>query len=333
MKKYIVYKIVFKEHMAVYVGCTSNLKQRLSQHRECRTNTRIYNFIKKNNLVDDLELIPVASFNSKQEALTFEKRFIYRVSTMTLYNILNQTWTKECKFPASGLSGELSKSSKEWAVLNLKSKEVMNVISLKSFGDKNNLNYKDLHACALGKINISQGYKCFRKTEWDSFTDEQKDYYASDAFLNNLKEVKSQKLFNVNAKEYIVLTPDGDKLNVIGLDRYAESKGLNKGNLASTAMPKNYGKYCKGYRAFRINDWNNFTQQQINDILSASKTYRIAGKPKRKDVGNQQPSCGNTEGSTTIESMIDESQLEASRVGHKLLVSEAVGIRKYDDIV
>jgi predicted GIY-YIG superfamily endonuclease len=333
MKKYIVYKIMFKEQMAVYVGCTNNLKQRLSQHKECRTNTRIYNFIKKNNLINEIELIPIHSFDDRKEALNFEKKFIYRISTMTLYNILNESWIKGCKFPASGLSGGLSKSSKEWVVLNLKTKEVIDVISLRDFGFKNNLNYKDLHACALGKINVSQGYKCFKKSDWDSFTQEQKDYYASDKLFNDLKKIKADKLFNSNAKEYVIITPNQEIIRTKGLDRYAELMGLNKGNLSATAMPKHYGKYCKGYRAFRIEDWNNFTQQEISNILSESKTYRIAGKSKRKDVGNQQPSHSNMEGSTTIENMLDESQVEVSRVGHKLLVSEAVGIRKYDDIV
>ena len=185
----------------------------------------------------------------------------------------------------------------------------------------------------MGKIKTSQGYKCFSKNNWESISIEEKEYYISGQFIIDNKKANAENLFKRNAKEYIVVTPNQEIIKVLGLDKYADENQLNKGNLAATAMPKNYGKYCKGYRAFRIDDWNNFTQQQISDILSASKTYRIAGKPKRKDVGNQQPSHLIMEGSTTIESILDQNQVEVSRVGHKLLVSEAVGTRKCDDIV
>lgn len=324
---------MFKEQMAVYVGCTNNLMRRLHQHRSCSKGTRLYNFINKNNLIDLIKLIPIAEFDHRNEALSFERKLIHRISKMTAYNILNEAYTKGYSFTNTGLTGELCKSSMEWVLINLKTKEIINVISLSNFGRINNLNYKDLNACALGKIHVSQGYKCFKKEKWDSFSEDEKLYYVNSTFLKDIEEYNKKKKIERTSKEYIIITPQQEVLKIKGLDRYAELNGLNKGNLSATSMPKNYGKYCSGYRAFRINDWNNFTQQEIKDILSASKTYRIAGKPKRKDVGNQQPSHLLMEGSTTIENIFDESQIEVSRVGHKRLMSEAVGTRKCDDIV
>jgi len=333
MKKYIVYKIVFKEQMAIYIGCTSDLKQRTSQHRSSVSKTRLYNFVKKHDLKDIIELIPVSEFENKSDALNYEKRFINKVGKITAYNVLNEMWLEGCKFPASGVSGALSKSAKKWVLIELKSKSIKEVVSLKNFSERERLNYRDLHACAVGKTKTSQGYKCFYASDWDSMSKEKKSYYISGQFIIDDKDVRMKSLFKRSAKEYVIITPEQEVKSIIGLDTFAGRMNLNKGNLAATAMLKNRNKFCKGYKAFRIDDWKNLTEQEKEDILSASKTYRIAGKPKRKDVGNQQPSCLKTEGSTTIESMFDESQIEVSRVGHKRLMSEAVGTRKCDDIV
>jgi len=324
---------MFEEQMAIYIGCTSDLRRRTNQHRSCNKKTRFYNFVKKHDLKDDIRLIPISEFEHKSKALDYEKLFINRAGRMTAYNVLNETWIEGCKFPASGMAGELSKSSKKWVVIDINSKSVQSVISLKEFSERSSLRYKDLHACAVGKIKTSQGYKCFRDSDWESMNEEKRNYYISGQFLIDDLEVRSISHFKRFAKEYIVITPDQEIKTVLGLDVFADKMNLNKGNLAATAMIKNRNKFCKGYKAFRISDWNNFTEQEREDILSASKTYRIAGKSKRRDVGNQQPSHLTVEGSTTIENMVDESQLEVSRVGHKLLVSEAVGTRKCDDIV
>ena len=211
------------------------------------------------------------SFNDRKIAFSFEKRFVQKVANTTTLNVLNENYTVNSR--RKGLIGIDNPSSKSFVVANVRSGEVHEVEVLKDFCKTKNLKYKLLHGTSTGKQHLHKDYKCFSINQWENLSEDDLNLLLNGGYEWYMKDELKKKVSSRCKKEYIVLSNTGSIATIYGLDNFAESHGINKGNLHATAMKKNWGKRAGGFRAFKKEDWNKLTEEEKNLILSESKTH------------------------------------------------------------
>ena len=242
---YYIYKIKLGNN-EIYVGCTNNLRRRKDQHNENIRNRSskfgdYVNRIYPNFQLELEDLVEVNRIKDRSQALQFEKQLTMQYEKDG-FVMLNDNYTKNC----SRKNKNLGNTSKEYYVIDIVSNTVEYVENLRQYSIKNNFAYKSLQD-SIKKTHVYKGrYKAFHKSDWEAI--ENKSYYLSGKFLEDINKANKKKLINHNAKKYEVETPDGRLITVENLDQFARDKGINSGNLHNSYRS---GKRCKGYIVIR----------------------------------------------------------------------------------
>jgi len=272
-KTYVVYKLYFDNSDKFYIGKTCNIKSRIYNHKKesvsNKYNTYKNNWLKKhlsNN--EELKYEILFETTNEQEAYEVEHKMIIQTSDKNVncfYSIQHPSNKSE-----SGLLRMAEIFGKEYILIN-KTGIVTEVLSLSRFARENNLNYKDLNACAKKQINSSQGYKVFFKEDWDDFSEkEKKEEIDSFKVYDQYKTEKFKSSGDNLRKEYTVITPSGNVDVVIGLSTYIKNNNLNDGNMFS-ALSRS--KPYKGYHVFYKEIWDSFDNDTKNIYINKSKSY------------------------------------------------------------
>jgi len=281
-KIYVVYKLYFENSDKFYIGKTCNMKSRINAHKKealaRKYRTYKINWLRK-HLLNDEELKSEILFrtNDEREAYDVEQKFIIKTSNDNVncsYNLQYPSNKSE-----AGLLRMAEIFGKDYIIIN-KQGTFLYVHSLSRFSRENNLNYKDLNACARKKINSSQGYKVFYKDDWDDFSEEEKQLeIEKHKKYNQYKTEKFKCSGDKYRKEYIIIEPTGNVTEIVGLSRYVKDNKLNDGNMTS-ALTNN--KLYKGYQVFYKSEWYEFDQDTRTKLISNSKNYLPRGSKRYK---------------------------------------------------
>lgn len=276
-KEYVVYKLYFETSDKFYIGKTSNIAKRKYDHinQALTKNIKTYknNWLRKHlNYDEELKYEILYRTKNENEAYEVEQKIIIQTSKENVncvYSLQHPSNKSE-----EGLLRMAELFGKEYILID-KSGNITEVLSLSRFGRENNLNYKDLNACARKKINSSQGYKVFFKEDWDDFSKKEQlklindfkvyDQYKTKKFISSGDNYK---------KEYIIIEPTGKIIDTRGLSLYIKTNNLNDGNMFS-ALSK--AKPYKGYQVFYKEKWNTLSNIEKNNLIIQSKNYKLNG--------------------------------------------------------
>ncbi len=272
-RKFVVYELYFENSNKIYIGKTYNIKSRINTHiKEAlakKYNTYKNNWIRKHLHNDEqLKYKILYETSNEQDAYEVEHKLILKTSN---YNV-------NCFYNLDHPSNRSTKGLLKMAeifgkdyILITKNRSIIEVKSLSKFGRDNNLNYKDLNACAKKKLKSSQGYKVFYRNDWLDLTLEERaieienfkcyDQYKTKEFLesgNNLR------------KKYVIINPHGIIEEIIGLSTYIKKNKLNDGNMFS-ALSKQ--RPCKGYQVFYKKVWDDLLPEDKSKYIAISKNY------------------------------------------------------------
>lgn len=187
-------------------------------------------------------MVVIRTFKDRGEALTFERSTVLSLNESGK-RLLNNNYTDTCT--RVGVSGAKNPTSKRYVFVDFGNKTAQLTGELRLLCEKNGLCYKSVIATAKGKeVSYKNRYLVRYESDWESFTDEEKKHIVNGDWVAERRKKQRQRLSNLYAKEYLVRTPTGDEIKVRNLDKFAESVGVNKGNLhASFSSPYTAGGY------------------------------------------------------------------------------------------
>lgn len=243
---YYVYKITLNN--SLYIGCTNNLQRRKDQHNENarKLKSKFGAFLNQNNIIlqkSDLEII--RSFEDRKEALNYERYITLEYAKQGI-SLLNDNYTNECTRKGKNIGN----TAKDYVVIDILTHSYTIVHDLRQYAVNSKLfSYKSIQD-TLKKVHICKNrYKAFYLKDWECIED--KDYYLSGKFLEDINIKNKISAVNKTSKRYKVLTPVGEIIEVKNLDKYAREVGVSSGTLHSTYKS---GKTVRGYRVIeRLN--------------------------------------------------------------------------------
>jgi len=244
---YFVYKVHFSKYNATYIGCTNNIRRRKDQHNgNARTGRSFFGrFLSSAGIVlseSDLEV--VGEFSERSEALKVERDMTLALSETGVL-VLNDLYSDHCT--KKGLKGAENPASKRYVLIDTALHTVEPVDDMHSWCDEHDgVSYKTLIGTAKRKPYIHKGRYLVRHIEeWESMsTDEQLDLVSGDWYTRHLEENRAKHVL-VASKRYLVMSPNGETIEVTNLDKFARDNGINCGNLHATLGT---GKRAAGYK-------------------------------------------------------------------------------------
>lgn len=211
METYKIYKITNKINGHFYIGYTKlTLQKRFNLHTKATTSKMpIVSAIKKYG-TDNFIIELLYEFDNKLEATNCEIRLIEELKPD--YNIHRGGTGGPMYGPMNGMYGK--KHTDEW--LKNKSKNMMR---------ENNPMWKKTHTTDVKKVlsELKIGH-----TPWNKG----KTCVYSDETITKWKKPKTQEHKNKLKKQYIFISPIGEKVSVFGLTEFCEKNNLNKGAMS-----------------------------------------------------------------------------------------------------
>ena len=211
MKTYKIYKITNKTNGHFYIGYTKlTLQKRFKLHTKATTTKMpIVSAIKKYG-IDNFIIELLYEFDNKLEATNCEIRLIEELKPD--YNIHRGGTGGPMYGPMNGMYGK--KHTDEW--LKNKSESMM---------QENNPMWKKTHTDDVKKVlsELKMGH-----TPWNKG----KTCVYSDETIIKWKKPKTQEHKNKLKKQYIFISPTGEKVSVFGLTEFCEKNNLNKGAMS-----------------------------------------------------------------------------------------------------
>ena len=244
---YYVYKVNIDAHNAVYVGCTNNIRRRKDQHNEnARKNKGFFGrFLNSCGIVlSESDFSIVAEFEDRHAALEREKQeTVSLIGTGVL--ILNDIYSDHCS--RKGLAGEYNPASKTYVVIDTIKHEHEVVDDMHQWCDAHEgVSYKTMIGTAKRKPKMHKGRYIAREiSEWDSLSDSERDDLVSGKWYADSIDANLRKHVERMSKTYLLTTPNGDKIEVHNLDKFARDNGINCGNLHASLKS---GRSASGYR-------------------------------------------------------------------------------------
>ena len=240
---YYVYKILLPFNH-VYIGTSNNLRRRKDQHNENARKQKSYfgKYLWENNTIlslDNFEII----YSSEDRKLALEKEdyYIRYYDNHNDYISLNESKTKIEK-----KKNIIHKTSMNFVIVDFINHKFIIVNNLRDYELKNGFSRGSIHRTCMNKYSVTQNkYKAFHLEEWNSMSEELKEFYLSGKFLlEKEQKIRENKIF-INQKEYLLESKKGEIIKIKNLDKFAEENGINKGDLHNSYNDKHW---CKGYR-------------------------------------------------------------------------------------
>ena len=228
-----------------YVGCTSNIKRRTTQHNDNIKNkrNRFSKYINENYpdlKLKNTDLKVKASFENRKEAFQYEKKLTKSYIGKCI--LLNDNYNIDC----SRKGKNLGNTSKSYILINIESHTETIIYDLRQHCLNNNLDYKLIQRTVNGNKLAYSKYKVFYYSIWEDI--QNKDYYLSGQFyIDYLNKIKQERI-KKSCKQYLVKIPNGEIVKVTNLDKFARENNLTSGTLHST-FKKN--KPTKGFQVIK----------------------------------------------------------------------------------
>lgn len=228
-----------------YVGCTSDIKRRTTQHNDNIKNkrNRFSKYINENYpdlKLKNTDLKVKASFENRKEAFQYEKKLTKSYIGKCI--LLNDNYNIDC----SRKGKNLGNTSKSYVLINTESHTETIIYDLRQHCLNNNLDYKLIQRTVNGNKLAYSKYKVFYYSIWEDI--QNKDYYLSGQFyIDYLNKIKQERI-KKSCKQYLVKTPNGEIVKITNLDKFARENNLTSGTLHST-FKKN--KPTKGFQVIK----------------------------------------------------------------------------------
>ena len=247
---YFVYKITLKEYNATYVGCSCNVKNRISKHNDAaRKETTFFGkFLKDHGIklnYSDAEII--AEFEDRHEALTFERETTLAMNGTDVF-VLNNNYSDHCT--RVGLFGKDNPFSKVYVVVDMKTHTFETVDDMHVWVKSHNgTEYKNLIGTSKRKPYVHKNrYVARELNEWNSLNEQEKEALISGEWYKRHLENNRENHIKKASKTYLVQMPNGDKVEVTNLDKFAREHGINDGNLHASLTSN---KSASGYKVLK----------------------------------------------------------------------------------
>lgn len=250
MKKsrFVVYKLFFESSDKIYVGKTFDIKKRITDHIYTATvlgeRTHKGAWIRKHIKTSEIKHEILFETEDEQSAYDKELEFIKMftengVRLVNTMRLVQAGGNKGVRPLSEAVKKKMSRLFGIPHVLINKKGEIYHTESLKAFGEANGLDYKGLHSSASGRIFMSQGYKVFKKHDWDALDSE-----AREEIIDKVKKYNPYRTPPTIAckkdqrREFWLLNLDGSIEHGIGAEQYFIKMGYNSGNLFYTQKIK-----------------------------------------------------------------------------------------------
>lgn len=326
---YEIYKLYFKETPdKLYIGRTNNPKRRFNQHMwdslhpEAKQTTYKSNWIRKHiKQGHKLYLETLFVTDCRIECSEKEAYFMhyYKEQGFTLTNtILNATLTHEGKrpFTKKAKKSMSERFGKEFTIIN-KVGHVFYVKSLRAWAEKSGLNYKDLHACASGKMKSSQSYKSYTKINWLSLTKEERKKEIQDFIEYDWRKENSlriQEWGKAVSRSYLVLDKNTQSFyEILGFSQFIRERDLNVGNIFNTRFYSN--RWSRGYKVFPKEMWDGFSEEQRIYFLAHLKPCEFREPPNLKVyLEKDNPERVTQTNTISINNLLDSNKRRSKKV-------------------
>lgn len=211
MKTYKIYEITNKINGHNYIGYTKlSLEKRFNLHNNSKTKKMpIVSAIKKYGC-NNFEIKLLCDFDTKEEAISQE--IILIKEKKPYYNIHHGGTGGPMYGPMNGMYGK--KHTELW----LKNKS-------KSMTGENNPMFNKTHT---DEVKLILSKKKIGHTPWNK----NKTGVYSQETLSKFKRPKTEEHKNKLKKQYIFISPTGEKVSVFGLTEFCTDNGLNKGAMS-----------------------------------------------------------------------------------------------------
>lgn len=291
----VVYRLYFKNIDGEYIGKSSDFKRRISDHKRNMkkpNKTRLAKWIYENRN-KELSFDILGEYDNDKDALIKESEEILdRIKKDKL--ILNSTLDLNIQSTVEKTQKLIERSRKSCSrkyILIDKTGKIYRAFSLRQWAQIKNLNYKDLNACARGKLKSSQSYKVFYREDWKKFSKKDKlDIISRFRIYDSNKESgKSRmKTFWITYKNMIT--------KITNIKRFAIENNLNVEGLYLTSKKKQ--KQYKGYSVFSTEKEATESIERLQEEIPVANSFNSEEPQTSKVVGNSEPSS-NREGATT----------------------------------
>ena len=247
---YYVYKVKFEKYNAVYIGCTNNVKRRTHQHNENARKEKSFfgRFLKSCGIVlkfEDFEVI--AEYEDRPSALKREKEeTLALIGTGVL--ILNDNYSDHCS--RKGMRGRENPCSKTYCIVNMETHTYEIVDEMHRWCDEHpEVVYATLMGTSKRKPYVHKKKYIIREIdEWNSLDESEKSDLISGRWYEKVLAARREAHVKRASKRYVVLTPEGNEIEVTNLDRFAREHGINDGNLHASLTT---GRSAAGYRVLK----------------------------------------------------------------------------------
>jgi len=271
---YVVYKLFFKTSDNIYIGLTNNIAKRIRTHKWealCNKNvvvTHKINWLRKYLKNDELLYEIIYKTDNKKDAYKNEKEFILQTKD---YNV--NTYYEEQYHHNKRLRNYdcmTQRFGKEYIILS-KDGEIEECKSLKKYSEYKKINYKNMHACVSKKSHSSHGYRIFYKTEWDLYSEiEKNEIIKSFIMYNRYKTKKMNDRYDRIKKKYCVISKNG----VIVIDDLVSFCVKNNINLKSIYGCISKHAIYKGLIILTEEAYNKLSIDIIEDFDKKIKNYK-----------------------------------------------------------
>lgn len=238
---YYVYELLF-ENGERYVGCTNNIRRRKDQHNENtrKKKSKLGKYLNKHypgSQLEESDFNILASYENRAKALEHEREYAKTLNGNTV--LLNDNYSKNC----SRKGKRNNVPVKKYCLVDYLDHTTTIVENLRKYCIENGLNYKNIQGTTSKSHTCNGRYKAFLLEDWEKIED--KDYYVSGDFAKDITKKHIKAVVENHVKEYVVLTPQGEKVKVRNLSQYAREVGVNEGNLHGSYASN---KPAQGYK-------------------------------------------------------------------------------------